>query len=80
MSDAIARSVWATTPTLSELSWLNGLPIAATGSPTTTALESPSGKGNSSCPAGSTLSSPTSSNRSQPMTRAPTRSPSRNAT
>ena len=37
------RSVAETTPTLSELSLPNGLPIAATGWPTTTCAESPSG-------------------------------------
>ena len=35
--ESIERSVAETTPTLSELSWPKGLPIAATGSPTTTA-------------------------------------------
>jgi hypothetical protein len=37
------RSVAETTPTLSELSFPNGLPIAATGWPTTTCAESPRG-------------------------------------
>jgi hypothetical protein len=45
VSESIDRSVAETTPTASELSCPNGLPIAATGSPTTTRLESPSGTG-----------------------------------
>ena len=45
VSDGIERLVAETTPTASEF-WLpNGLPIAATGSPTTTRDESPSGTG-----------------------------------
>jgi hypothetical protein len=50
-----------TTPTLSELILPNGLPIAATGSPTRTRDESPSGTGRSEWSAGFTFSSPTSS-------------------
>ena len=42
---ASSASVAETTPTVSEVIWPNGLPIAATGSPTTTAVESPSGTG-----------------------------------
>ena len=45
MSESIERWVAETTPTASELSCPKGLPIAATGSPTTTRLESPSGTG-----------------------------------
>ena len=80
MSDGIERSVAETTPTLSELSWPNGLPIAATGSPTVTSAESPSGTGRSSFASGSILRTPTSSYRSKPTTSASARSPSRNST
>ena len=45
MSEWIERPVAETTPTASELCLPNGLPIAATGDPTRTALESPSGTG-----------------------------------
>jgi hypothetical protein len=45
VSESIERSVADTTPTLSELTFPNGLPIAATGSPTFTCAESPSGTG-----------------------------------
>ena len=55
-----------TTPTANEVSWPNGLPIAATGSPTTTRLESPSGSGATAWSSGSTFTSPVSLKRSQP--------------
>jgi hypothetical protein len=65
VSDLIERSVAATTPTESELTFPNGLPIAATGSPTTTPLESPSGTGATRRRAGS-LSRVTGRRRSRP--------------
>jgi hypothetical protein len=61
VSELMERSVAETTPTLSELSCPNGLPIAATGSPTTMSVESPSGTGLTGWSSGSTLRSPTSS-------------------
>ena len=45
MSESIVRSVAETTPTESELCSSNGLPIAATGVPTTTEDEVPRGTG-----------------------------------
>ena len=45
VSESIERCVAETTPTPSESSLPNGLPIAATGSPTTAAAEFPSGTG-----------------------------------
>ena len=80
MSDSIERSVAETTPTASELSWPNGLPIAATGSPTTTRLESPSGTGETAWSSGSTLTSPVSLKRSQPTIEPGIRSPSAKTT
>ena len=47
MSALIERWIAETTPTASEFSFPSGLPIAATGSPTTTADEFPSGTGES---------------------------------
>ena len=55
-----------TMPTASESSFPSGLPIAATGSPTTTSAERPSGSGASACAGGSTRMTPTSSKTSQP--------------
>ena len=69
-----------TTPTDSELCSLNGLPIAATGFPTTTLPESPSGTGASTWPAGAIFTTATSLNRSHPIMRAETRSRSLNST
>ena len=80
MSESIVRSVAETTPTESELCSPNGLPIAATGVPTTTVDEWPSGTGVERVAAGSTRTAATSLNRSQPMIVAGTRSPSRNST
>ena len=61
VSAAIERRTAETTPTASE-SWLpSGLPIAATGSPTTTAAERPSGSGTSACCEPETRITPTSS-------------------
>ena len=45
VSDGIERETAETTPTASEISFPNGLPIAATGSPGTTESEFPSGIG-----------------------------------
>ena len=45
VSESIERPIAETTPTESEVCLPNGLPIAATGSPTTTRAESPSGNG-----------------------------------
>ena len=43
VSESIERPIAETTPTESDVCFPNGLPIAATGSPTTTRAESPSG-------------------------------------
>ena len=80
VSESTERFVAETTPTASEFSFPNGLPIAATGSPTVTAAESPRGTGASACAEGATLISPTSSNTSQPTIFASTRSWSWNST
>ena len=61
VSEGIERRIAETTPTESESVLPKGLPIAATGWPTTTRLESPSGTGSSACGAGSTRITPTSS-------------------
>jgi hypothetical protein len=53
----IERSTAETTPTESDWRSENGEPIAATGVPTSTAAESPSGSGRSVRPSGSTFSS-----------------------
>ena len=60
MSESTDRCVAETTPTPSEPAWPKGLPIAATGSPTTTALESPNGTGASVWAFGSTFITPMS--------------------
>jgi hypothetical protein len=80
VSESIERRVAETTPTASELSWPNGLPIAATGSPTTTLPESPSGSGESAWSSGSTLITPVSLKRSQPTIEPRIRSPSAKTT
>ena len=80
VSESIDRPVAETTPTEREVCFPNGAPIAATGSPTTTRAESPSGTGSSGWSSGSTLITPTSLKRSQPTIRAGTRSPSVNST
>ena len=64
VSDGIERRIAETTPTESESALPNGLPIAATGSPTTTRAELPSGTGRSWWSFGSTRITATSSNRS----------------
>ena len=61
---AIERSTAETTPIESDWRSLNGEPIAATGSPTATLPDSPSGSGRSVRPFGSTLSSATSASGS----------------
>ena len=66
VSDWIERSVAETTPTDSDLSSPNGLPIAATGCPTSTHSLVASRSGWRSSPAGSTLSRATSAFGSKP--------------
>ena len=61
MSEGIVRSTPDTTPTESEVSAPNGDPIAATGCPTFTSPDTPSGTGISLCASGATFSTPTSS-------------------
>ena len=68
VSESIERSVAETTPTDSDWFWPNGLPIAATGSPTWTSVSEPSESGCMSRPSGSTLISATSANGSKPTT------------
>ena len=80
VSESIERCVAETTPTPSESSLPKGLPIAATGAPTATAAEFPSGTGTSVCAEGSTLIRPTSSKTSQPTIEASARSLSWNST
>ena len=80
VSESIVRSIAETTPTESELCSLKGLPIAATGVPTTTVEEFPSGTGASAWARGSTRTTATSLNRSQPTISAGTRSRSLNST
>ena len=60
VSPVIERSTAETTPTTSDCASPNGEPIAATGVPTRTSSELPSGSGRSVRPFGSTLSSATS--------------------
>ncbi len=59
-------------PTESDCSWPKGLPIAATGSPTSTSFSEPSAIGCRSRPSGSTLSRATSANGSKPTISAST--------
>ena len=80
VNESIERWTAETTPVASESAFPNGLPIAATGSPTTTAEESPSGTAATWCPLGSTFRTPTSSKTSHPTTCADTRSRSANST
>ena len=80
VSESIDRPIAETTPTESEVCWPKGLPIAATGSPTTTRDETPSGTGATAWSAGLTRRTPTSLKRSQPTSSASTRSPSVNST
>ena len=76
VSESIVRCRPETTPTDSDCSSPNGLPIAATGEPTVSPLASPSFSGVSDSPFGSTLSSATSLKMSVPITFAGTRLPS----
>ena len=76
VSDWIERSSAETTPTESDCSLPNGLPMAATGAPTWRLRVVPSGRGRRVRPAGSTLSSATSANGSKPLTFAGTWLPS----
>ena len=64
VSPVIERSTADTTPTDSDWASENGEPIAATGVPTSTCSEFPSGSGRSVRPPGSTLSSATSASGS----------------
>ena len=61
VSESIERWIAETTPVASESAFPNGAPIAATGSPTATAAESPRGTGATRCSFGSTFRRPTSS-------------------
>src|SRR6266480_3679280 len=63
---SIERWIAETTPTASEFSFPRGLPMAATGSPTATAFDSPSGTGVRLCCDEASRRRPTSSQRSQP--------------
>ena len=60
----ISRLSWETTPTDSDPSSPNGLPMAATGSPTWSVREEPRGRATRFSCAGGTCSTATSSNRS----------------
>ena len=73
VSESIDRSVAETMPVESDWSWENGLPIAATGWPTSTWASSPRVTGCRSRPSGFTLSRATSANGSKPTTSAGTR-------
>ena len=72
VSESIERSAAETTPTESDWFWPNGLPIAATASPTSTSFSDPRVSGFRSRPSGSTLSRATSENGSKPTTSAST--------
>ena len=80
VSDWIERSIAETTPIDSDCCSPNGEPIAATGSPTSTPVLSPSGSGRRLRPSGSILSSAMSAFGSAPMTSASTVLPSANST
>jgi hypothetical protein len=80
VSDSIVRSSAETTPVESDWRSPNGLPIAATGSPTEIDSDSPSRSGVSDSPSGSTFSSATSAFGSWPTILAGTRLPSENST
>ena len=66
VSDSMLRSTAEITPTESDWRSPNGLPMAATGSPTVMLAELPRRSGVSDRPAGSTFSSATSAFRSSP--------------
>jgi hypothetical protein len=83
VSDSISRFSADTTPTESDCCSPNGLPIAATGSPTRTPLVEPSGTGTIFAPGprscdGSTFTSATSAFGSVPTMRAGNLLPSAN--
>ncbi len=66
LSESIVRSVAEMMPTVSDCSSPNGLPIAATGAPTSSRALEPSASGRSVSPFGSIRSSATSSLGSKP--------------
>ena len=74
------RSIAEITPIVSDWRSPNGLPIAATGSPTVIERDLPSGIGVSERPSGSTFRSATSAFGSVPTISAGTRLPSANST
>ena len=78
--ESMSRLTAEITPIDSDCCSPNGLPMAATGSPTWRPLEEPSGTGVRLRPAGFTLSSATSELRSAPTTFALTLLPSENCT
>ena len=80
VSASIVRSFADTTPTDSEPCSPNGLPIAATGSPTCTAASLPSCSGTRSRPDGLTFTTPTSALGSKPVISPRTWLPSGNCT
>ena len=80
VSERTERSVAETIPTESDCCSPNGLPIAATGWPTTRSRSSPSLSGCSSNPSGSTSSRATSANGSTPTIFAGTTLRSGNST
>ena len=79
VSDWIVRSSAEITPIESDWRSPNGLPIAATGSPTEIVCDSPRWSGVSERPSGSTFRSATSAFGSWPTISAGTRLPSRNS-
>jgi hypothetical protein len=80
VKDSIERSSAEMTPTDSDCSSPNGLPIAATGAPTTRSSVEPSGRGRKRSPRGSSRSSATSAKGSKPTMLAGTWLPSRKRT
>ena len=80
VSELMLRSTAETTPTLSDWRSPNGLPIAATGSPTSIPAECPRRIGVRDRPAGFTCRRATSAFGSTPTISASTRFPSENST
>ena len=80
VSERIVRSSAEITPIESDWRSPNGLPIAATGSPTEIVCDSPRWSGVSDSPSGLIFSSATSAFGSWPTISAGTRLPSRNST
>ena len=80
VSASIVRFLAETTPTESDCCSPNGLPIAATGSPTANSSRSESCSGTRLRPFGSTLTTPTSALGSKPTISAGTWLPSLNWT